>query len=123
MAVRSMKLGAVDFIEKPYTNQDLVDRVNRAIEQDRQLRQGLRSRAAVEERLAQLTRRENQVLEGVLEGKASKVIAGDLELSHKTIDVHRSHVLEKMGVNSLAELMRVVLEHRARKPTSSGNEA
>jgi FixJ family two-component response regulator len=114
MAVEAMQAGAVDFIQKPFRDQDLIDRINRALEKDREMRSALRERDEIRRRMSQLTPREREVLELVTQGKANKVIAGDLNVSQRTVEIHRARVMEKMGANSLAHLVRMVIEaHRA----------
>jgi two-component system response regulator FixJ len=113
MAVRAMKAGALDFIEKPFTDQDLLDRINEALQIDLRQRRDSAERAAVATRLERLTQREHQVLDLVLTGKANKIIADELGLSPKTVEVHRSRVMEKMEVQSLAELMQVVIGYNS----------
>jgi FixJ family two-component response regulator len=113
MAVEAMQAGAVDFIQKPFRDQDLIDRINRALEKDRDMRNALRERDEIRRRMSQLTPREREVLELVTQGKANKVIAGDLNVSQRTVEIHRARVMEKMGANSLAHLVRMVIEaHR-----------
>jgi FixJ family two-component response regulator len=109
MAVRAVKAGAVDFIEKPFSHQQLLDRVRQALDLDRQTRAESIRRAGILERVRQLSAREREVMERVVAGKANKEIAADLGLSPKTVEVHRAHVMEKMNVESLAELIRVAL--------------
>ena len=107
MTVRAMKSGALDFIEKPFNNQDLLERVQQALEIDaRQRREDERQRIA-SERLSSLTSREHEVLEKVLYGKLNKTIAAELGISMKTVEAHRAKVMEKMGVNSPLELASV----------------
>jgi len=113
MAVEAMQAGAVDFIQKPFRDQDLIDRINRALDKDREMRSELRERDEIRRRMSQLTPREREVLELVTQGKANKVIAGDLTVSQRTVEIHRARVMEKMGANSLAHLVRMVIEaHR-----------
>jgi two-component system response regulator FixJ len=109
MAVRAVKAGAVDFIEKPFSDQLLLDRVRQALEIDRQDREVRRRREDAQRRLEGLTAREREVLGLVVAGKANKEIAADLGLSPKTVEVHRAHVMTKMDVDSLAELIRVAI--------------
>jgi two-component system response regulator FixJ len=109
MAVRAVKAGAVDFLEKPFSHQQLLDRIRQAVELDRQAREASSRRAGVLERVRHLTTREREVMELVVAGKANKEIAAELGLSPKTVEVHRAHVMEKMNVESLAELIRVAL--------------
>ncbi len=110
MAVEAMQHGAVDFIQKPFRDQDLIDRINQALEKDRENRDGLRERDVIRRRIGQLTPREREVLELVTKGKANKVIAGDLDVSQRTVEIHRARVMEKMGASSLAHLVRMVIE-------------
>lgn len=107
VAVRAMKAGALDFIEKPFSDQLLLDRIRRAIEKDTESRRANSQRAEVAARLAQLTPREREVMDLVIAGKANKVIASELGLSPKTVEVHRAHVMKKMQVDSLADLVRL----------------
>ncbi|HXQ31162.1 MAG TPA: response regulator FixJ [Steroidobacteraceae bacterium] len=110
MAVEAMQHGAVDFIQKPFRDQDLIDRINQALEKDRENRAGLKERDAIRRRMQQLTPREREVLNLVTQGKANKVIAGDLNVSQRTVEIHRARVMEKMGASSLAYLVRMVIE-------------
>jgi FixJ family two-component response regulator len=110
MAVEAMQHGAVDFIQKPFRDQDLIDRINQALERDRENRAGLKERDAIRRRMEQLTPREREVLDLVTQGKANKVIAGDLNASQRTVEIHRARVMEKMGASSLAHLVRMVIE-------------
>jgi two-component system response regulator FixJ len=107
VAVRALKAGAMDFIEKPFSDQLLLDRIRRAIEVDAQSRRVRSEQAEVAARLGQLTPRERQVMDLVIAGKANKVIASELGLSPKTVEVHRAHVMKKMQVASLADLVRL----------------
>jgi FixJ family two-component response regulator len=110
MAVEAMQAGAVDFIQKPFRDQDLIDRINRALDRDRANRAALRERDTIRKRMGQLTPREREVLHLVTQGKANKVIAGDLNVSQRTVEIHRARVMEKMGASSLAHLVRMVIE-------------
>jgi FixJ family two-component response regulator len=110
MAVEAMQHGAVDFIQKPFRDQDLIDRINQALEKDNANRAGLRERDAILRRMHQLTPREREVLDLVTKGKANKVIAGDLGVSQRTVEIHRARVMEKMAASSLAHLVRMVIE-------------
>ena len=110
MAVEAMQRGAVDFIPKPFRDDELLDRINKALENDRKNRDSLVEREVIEERIEKLTPREKQVMELVVQGKANKVIAGDLEVSQRTVEIHRARVMEKMQVRSVAQLVRMVLQ-------------
>jgi FixJ family two-component response regulator len=107
MTVRAMKAGAVEFLTKPFRDQDLLDAVQQALEHDRTARE---QRGKVEElrsRFESLTPREREVLELVVTGLLNKQIAGELGTSETTIKIHRHQVMEKMGAGSLAELVRM----------------
>jgi len=116
VAVSAMKAGALDFIEKPFSDQLLLDRIRRAIEKDAEFRRAHSQRAKVAARLAALTPREREVMDLVIAGKANKVIASELGLSPKTVEVHRAHVMKKMQVDSLADLVRVGMLSRNETP-------
>ena len=109
MAVRALKSGALDFIEKPFNDQLLLDTVKRALELDAREREGRGQKAALEERLSKLTPREREVLEMVVAGRSNKQMAADLGVSQKTIEAHRAKVMEKSGARSLSDLMRMIL--------------
>src|SRR5262245_52074944 len=109
LAVRAMKAGAFDFIEKPFSDQTLLDRIRAAVAYDEAMRRRRVARADVERRLLLLTARERDVLDRVVTGKSNKVIAAELHLSTKTVEVHRAHVMEKLKADSLADLIRVTL--------------
>jgi FixJ family two-component response regulator len=104
-----MKEGAFEFIQKPFRDQDLLDRINHAIQQDAENRNTLARRADVVRRLESLTPRERQVMDMVVDGAANKVIAIDLELSERTVEIHRAKVMEKMGARSVAHLVKLHL--------------
>jgi RNA polymerase sigma factor (sigma-70 family) len=106
-AVRAMKNGAVNFIEKPFSDQDLLDAVRHALDQDAQTRDSADARRQVADRFALLTPRERQVLLLVVNGRANKQIAAELEISQKTVEVHRSHVMQKLQAQSVAELVHM----------------
>jgi two-component system response regulator FixJ len=108
MAVEAMKRGAVDFLQKPFRDQDLLDRISEALAADAQRRQADRSSAKVQQRLSNLTPREAEVMQRVVAGQANKVIALDLGVSQRTVEIHRARVMQKMGTRSLAELVRLV---------------
>lgn len=110
MAVEAMQHGAFDFLQKPFRDQDLLDRVQRAMVQDGESRAGLAMRAEIKARMASLTPRESEVLRLVTSGKANKVVGAELGVSQRTVEIHRAHVMEKMQARSLAELVRMVLD-------------
>lgn len=109
MAVRAVKSGAVDFIEKPFNDQLLLDAVHRAIEQDAENRGRASRLADIRERLGKLTPREREIMDMVVAGNRNKVIAIDLGISQSTVEAHRAKVMEKMEATSLSELMRMML--------------
>jgi len=109
MAVKAMKSGAVDFIEKPFHDEELLTSIRNALEFDEKRRALQSRRAEIAVRLAELTPREHEVMEMVTEGRANKEIAGVLGVSAKTVEAHRARVMDKMGASSLAELVRMAL--------------
>jgi FixJ family two-component response regulator len=109
MAVSAIQHGAADFIQKPFRDQDLLDRINKALEQDQHNRETLLEIRGIEKRLASLTPREHEVMELIVEGRPNKVIAGDLDVSQRTVEIHRARVMEKMKASSLAHLVRMVM--------------
>ena len=109
MAVRAVKAGAVDFIEKPFRDQILLDSVHRAIEMDAKQRGEASRLSDIRERLSQLTPREREVLDLVVSGMRNKTISAQLGITLSTVEAHRSRVMEKMGAESLSHLMRMML--------------
>ena len=109
MAVRAMKSGAIDFIEKPFNDEVLLDAIRRAIARGEQQRSHHSEHLQIQERLSHLTPREHEVMQMVTEGRSNKEIANTLGVSAKTIEAHRARVMEKMQAGSLAELVRMVL--------------
>ncbi len=108
MAVDAMKSGALDFIQKPFRDQDLLDRIHQALEKDEESREDNRELSETRNRIARLTARETEVMHRVVQGQANKVIALDLGVSQRTVEIHRARVMQKMGARSLAELVRMV---------------
>ena len=106
-AVRVLKQGAVDFVEKPFSDQAMLDRIQASIEHDQRTREAQAERAGVRDSRASLTRRETEVMESVIAGSANKEIARALQISPKTVEVHRANVMQKMRADSLADLVRL----------------
>ena len=119
IAVEAMREGAVDFIEKPFDNDDLLKRIRRVIEVDRQRRQRAQVQQKVLLRLTTLTPRENEVLQQVVAGKTSKEVARALGSSHRTIEIHRGHIMKKMQVSTVAELVRMCMSMQAEDDVAS----
>lgn len=109
MAVQAMKDGAFDFLQKPFRDQELLDRINAALKQDAENRAMVARHAEVKRRLDSLTPREREVMALVVDGRANKVIAVDLGLSERTVEIHRANVMEKMGARSVAHLVKMHL--------------
>ena len=108
MAVQSLKDGAFDFVEKPYDDNALVDKVLAALAQDERRIAEDNAGLALEQKLAQLTQREQEVMQRILAGKLNKVIADELGIAMRTVEVHRSRIFEKMNVRSAVELSQVL---------------
>jgi two-component system response regulator FixJ len=107
MAVQAMKEGAFEFIQKPFREQELLDHINHALQQDAANRNSIARRSDVLGRLETLTPRERQVMDMVVDGAANKVIALDLKLSERTVEIHRAKVMEKMSARSVAHLVKL----------------
>lgn len=108
MAVRAMRRGAVDFLQKPFSDQELLDRVQQALAEQSQRRQQSESKAEIAQRIRSLTPREHEVMELIVEGLANKVIANRLGTSQRTVEVHRASVMRKMQADSVARLVHLV---------------
>jgi two-component system response regulator DctR len=113
MAVNAIKDGAVDFVQKPYHEQQLLDAIDEALRRDAAQRAPAADAGGLPERVATLTAREREVMALALKGLPSKVIAKELSISHRTVEQHRSRLLEKLGVSSVTELMRLTLDRPA----------
>jgi two-component system, LuxR family, response regulator FixJ len=113
MAVEAMQQGAFDFLQKPFRDQDLIHRIQKALERDATHRVALQQTAAIKACLESLTPREREVLELLADGKQNKVMAGELGLSQRTVEIHRANVMEKMQAKSVAQLVRMLLDVRA----------
>jgi two-component system, LuxR family, response regulator FixJ len=110
MAVEAMQHGAFDFLQKPFRDQELLDRIQRAIAQDAERRLALGQQSRIKGHLESLTEREREVLDLLIKGKQNKVIAQELGVSPRTIEIHRARVMEKMSAQSVAELVRMMLD-------------
>lgn len=121
MAVEAMRHGAFDFLPKPFRDQDLLDRVQRALEKDAANRREIAQTERIRELFETLTPREREVLELVTSGKPNKVMAADLGVSQRTVEIHRARVMEKMHANSLAQLVRMSMDLKeSAHPDSQG---
>ena len=107
MAVEAMRRGALDFVRKPFREQNVLDRINEALDLDAGKRKILLDRQQVLDRMGNLSEREREVLELVALGRMNKVVAADLGISERTVEVHRANVMKKLGVETLAQLVRV----------------
>ena len=115
MAVDTMKKGALDFIQKPFNEDALVNLVERMLDVARQSFAGYQQAASREALLAKLTSREAQVLERIVAGRLNKQIADDLGISIKTVEAHRANIMEKLGANTVADLLKITLGQAAAK--------
>jgi FixJ family two-component response regulator len=112
MAVKAVKSGAMDFIQKPFRDQELLDKIHRAMEENARARAAAQALHDAVARMESLTPRERQVLDAVVAGKANKVIAADLGVSQRTVEIHRAHVMRKMQADSTAQLVRMAMRAR-----------
>ena len=115
VAVRAMKAGAVSFLEKPFNEQLLLDTIQEAMRKDAQIRQELARESEVQSRLALLTPREREVLDLLVVGNINKQVAARLQISEKTVEIHRAHVMKKLQAETIAELVRLAYEAGAAK--------
>jgi two-component system, LuxR family, response regulator FixJ len=109
LAVKAMRAGAVDFLQKPYNEQELLDRIHRALQGDGERRRELSERDLIVRRHGKLTPREREVFDLIVQGKPNKVVASDLGVSQRTVEIHRSRVMEKMEATSFAHLMNMAM--------------
>jgi len=111
MAVKAMKLGVVEFIEKPFADDDLLDAIQEGLRMSLHLQHDNNERAQLAAKFNALSTRERQVLDAVVEGQANKVIAADLGISEKTVEAHRKRTMEKTGARVVAELIKMAIAH------------
>lgn len=109
LAVEAMRQGAIDFIQKPYREDALLAKIHQALALDEKQRETLLQHQNIRERLTTLTPREKEIMRRMIAGQANKVIAIELEISQRTVEIHRSRVMHKMGTHSLAHLVRMVM--------------
>ncbi len=129
-AVKAMQAGAVGFLEKPFSDHELLENLQRAIDLDAEQRRSAQSRARAVALFERLSRRERQVMRLMAAGRANKQIASELEISQKTVEVHRSHVMKKLQAQSIASVVRLataleevgVLKPMAAIPTEPSNQ-
>lgn len=112
MAVKAIKEGAADFVQKPFRDQELIDRIREVLDEDASTRADKLERHEILRRIDSLTEREREVMEQVVSGKANKVVAIDLNVSQRTVEIHRANVMDKMKARSLAQLVRYVMKAR-----------
>ncbi len=124
LAVRAMKIGAYDFLEKPFNDQSLLDLIQKAIRSGRTQRRENLHVSEITEKLENLSAREREVLDGVVGGNSNRIIAGLLDLSEKTVEFHRAKMMDKMAAATLADLIRMITQvNRAGKADISGPTA
>jgi two-component system response regulator FixJ len=116
LAVEAMKAGVSDFLEKPFDDQQLLSAVRRALDAGRSIAAEEAERREIEERIAALSGREHEVLDGLVAGKPNKIIAFDLGISARTVEIYRANVMTKMQAKSLSELVRMTLAVQPRRP-------
>lgn len=115
LAVRVMKAGAIDFLTKPFNDQVLLESINKALRADKLQREKQLESAQAEAKFALLSPREVEVLQGIVAGKQNKVISAELKISLKTVEAHRASLMKKMGVKSVPELVKIVLNNHAKE--------
>jgi FixJ family two-component response regulator len=115
MAVEAMQAGAMDFLQKPFRDDELLDRIGRALDRDAGNRRELLALESIVQRFDELTPRERAVMELMVQGKPNKIIAADLGISQRTVEIHRARVMEKTQAGSLAHLVRMSLRMRERE--------
>lgn len=116
MAVRALKSGAVEFVEKPFNRQALLDKVQKAIHEDIERRRKDAERVALETRFRRLTAKEREVLQLILDGQPNKSIAQKLEITPRAVELRRAGLMKKLGARSLPDLLRLAFAHEGERP-------
>lgn len=116
VAVEAMRAGAVDFLQKPFNDDELIRRVQKALAQDARQRAQLGARAELRRRYDSLTPREREIAERLVAGEANKAVAIDLGLSERTVEVHRAHIMDKMDARGLAQLVQMLIRLQGEAP-------
>ncbi len=109
LAVRALKAGAIDFIEKPFDDEKMIDSIRRALDEGSKIRNRSAGTKAAADQLALLTPRERSVFDKLVQGCSNKIVAYELGISPRTVEIHRAHIMDKMDASSLSDLVRVVL--------------
>ena len=109
MAVKLMKLGAFDFIEKPFMDEDLINNIKAAFMLDQQRNNQNASNANIKDKVTELTEREREVFDQIIQGHPNKVIARNLEISPRTVEIHRAHVMRKLQARNLSHLVKMAV--------------
>jgi FixJ family two-component response regulator len=123
MAVEAMRAGAVDFLQKPFKEEDIIRRVQKALDQDVRMRRQLDSIDQVRGRFESLTPREREVAERLVAGSANKAVAIDLGMSERTVELHRARVMQKMGVRGISQLVQTLMQLRKNGPPDADPES
>lgn len=110
MAVQAMKDGAFEFIQKPFRDQDLIDAITKALQKNSIDQEKFNQKEKYQKQIALLTKREREVVNCVLDGMPNKIIARELGVSDRTVEIHRSHAMQKLGVKSVAELVKMMMQ-------------
>lgn len=121
MAVRAIKHGALDFIQKPFNDQELLDRIQQALDFDAQNRQDMAGRDSLKARYDALTPREREIMDLVVAGRSNKAVAAELDISSRTVEVHRSRIMKKLRVKTLADLVQAGLQLQSGTRSPTGN--